>query len=157
MAFSLVGLVVQALTYEALSDWVIKDLGVNMNASIQAAFANKYSTCVIAIPANPLAPAARAAPTAEQLALFSSEAKNRYGELKDVFFISKVGDGGMFNVAMTAAITLRFTNRETTGSAIFQLIPQNNQWIPATRLIELTVDDSTLGDLILAPAPAPTP
>ena len=63
----------------------------------------------------------------------------------------------MFDVAMTAAITLRFTNRETTGSAMFQLIPQNNQWIPGTRLIELTVDDSTLGDLILAPAPAPTP
>lgn len=157
MALSLVGLVVQALTYEALSEWVMKDLGVNMNENIQAAFANKYSTCVIAIPANPLAPAARAAPTAEQLELFSSEAKKRYGELKDVFFISKVGDGGMFDVAMTAAITLRFTNRETTGSAIFQMIPQNNQWIPATRLIELTVDDSTLGDLILAPAPAPTP
>lgn len=153
LALSLVGLVVQAVTYETLSDWVLKDLGRNMNSSMQAAFANDYPKCVVAVTPNPLAPIARPAPTAEQLQVFSNLAKQRYGELRDISIISQVGDGGMFNVAMTAAITVRFTKRETTGSAVFQLVPQSDSWIPATRLIELTVDDSTLGDVVLAPTP----
>lgn len=157
MVLSFVGLIVQALTYEALSEWVLKDIGRNMNASMQAAFANEYSKCVIAITPNPLVPAARPAPTAQQLEVFSSLAKQRYGELRDISIISQVGDGGMFDVTMTAAITLRFANRETTGSVVFQMIPQSDQWIPATRLLELTVDDSTLGDLVLAPTPLPAP
>ena len=159
MVLSFVGLIVQALTYEALSEWVLKDIGRNMKASMQAAFANEYSKCVIGLTQNPLVPVARAAPTAQQLEVFSSLAKQRYGEIRDISIISQVGDGGMFDVAMTAAITLRFATRETTGSAVFQLIPQSDQWIPAARLLELTVDDSTLGDLILAPSslPAPTP
>ncbi len=159
IVLSFVGLIVQALTYQALSEWVLKDIGRNMKASMQAAFANEYSKCVIALTQNPLVPVARAAPTAQQLEVFSSLAKQRYGEIRDISIISQVGDGGMFDVAMTAAITLRFATRETTGSAVFQVIPQSDQWIPAARLLELTVDDSTLGDLILAPSslPAPTP
>lgn len=157
MVLSFVGLIVQALTYEALSEWVLKDIGRNMKASMQAAFANEYSKCVIALTQNPLVPVARPAPTAQQLEVFSSLAKQRYGEIRDIAIISQVGDGGMFDVAMTAAITLRFANRETTGSAVFQLIPQSDQWIPAARLLELTVDDSTLGDLILAPSSLPAP
>jgi hypothetical protein len=159
IVLSFVGLIVQALTYQALSEWVLKDIGRNMKASMQAAFANEYSKCVIALTQNPLVPVARPAPTAEQLQVFSSLVKQRYGELRDISIISQVVDGGMFDMAMTAAITLRFATRETTGSAVFQVIPQSDQWIPAARLLELTVDDSTLGDLILAPSslPAPTP
>ena len=157
IVLSFVGLIVQALTYQALSEWVLKDIGRNMKASMQAAFANEYSKCVIALTQNPLAPIARPAPTAEQLQVFSSLAKQRYGELRDISIISQVVDGGMFDMAMTAAITLRFATRETTGSAVFQVIPQSDQWIPAARLLELTVDDSTLGDLVLGPTPLPAP
>ena len=157
IVLSFVGLIVQALTYQALSEWVLKDIGRNMKASMQAAFADEYSKCVIALTQNPLAPIARPAPTAEQLQVFSSLAKQRYGELRDISIISQVVDGGMFDMAMTAAITLRFATRETTGSAVFQVIPQSDQWIPAARLLELTVDDSTLGDLVLGPTPLPTP
>ena len=157
IVLSFVGLIVQALTYQALSEWVLKDIGRNMKASMQAAFADEYSKCVIALTQNPLAPIARPAPTAEQLQVFSSLAKQRYGELRDISIISQVVDGGMFDMAMTAAITLRFATRETTGSAVFQVIPQSDQWIPAARLLELTVDDSTLGDLVLGPTPLPAP
>ena len=152
MILSLVGLVVQAVTLEALSDWVMKNLDRNMSASIRSAFANEYAACVIDIAPSPLSPSARPAPTAEQLKLFANEANQRYGELRDVSFVSQVGDGDMLNVAMTSAITLRFERKDATGSAVFQLVPQNAQWIPAARLIELTVDDAKLGDLVLAPA-----
>ena len=152
MILSLVGLVVQAVTLEALSDWVMKNLDRNMSASIRSAFANEYAACVIDIAPSPLSPSARPAPTAAQLKLFANEANQRYGELRDVSFVSQVGDGGMLNVAMTSAITLRFERKDATGSAVFQLVPQNAQWIPAARLIELTVDDAKLGDLVLAPA-----
>ncbi len=157
MILSLVGLVVQAITYEALSDGMMKDIDHNMKASMQAAFSNDYSKCVIAGPANPLASTPRAAPTAEQVQTFSNLAKQRYGELRDISVISLVSDGGLWNVTITAAITVRLSKRETTGSAMFQLIPQTNEWIPATRLLELTVDDPILGDLILSPTPLPTP
>ncbi|MCE9619460.1 MAG: hypothetical protein K8R92_06090 [Planctomycetes bacterium] len=153
MILSLVGLVVQAVTYEALSDWLRKSLDRSMNTCVRAAFADDYSKCVIAMAPNPLAPAARSAPTKEQLTLFAAEAAKRYGILQEVTFISQVGDGGLLDVAMTSAITLKFERRETTGSVVFQLVPQNEQWTPATRLIELTVDDSSLGDLVLAPTP----
>ncbi len=112
---------------------------------------------MIAGPANPLASTPRAAPTAEQVQTFSNLAKQRYGELRDISVISLVSDGGLWNVTITAAITVRLSKRETTGSAMFQLIPQTNEWIPATRLLELTVDDPILGDLILSPTPLPTP
>ena len=152
MILSLVGLVVQAVTLEALSDWVMKNLDRNMSASIRSAFANDHSSCVMDIAASPLAPIARPAPTAQQLSLFANQAKQRYGELQNISFVSQVGNGGMLNVVMTSAITLRFERKDATGSAVFQLVPQNAQWIPAARLIELTVDDAKLGDLVLAPA-----
>ena len=151
MILSLVGLVVQAVTLEALSDWFMKNLDRNMSASIRSAFANDHSSCVMDIAASPLAPIARPAPTAQQLSLFANQAKQRYGELQNISFVSQVGNGGMLNVVMTSAITLRFERKDATGSAVFQLVPQNAQWIPAARLIELTVDDAKLGDLVLAP------
>ena len=127
MILSLVGLVVQAVTLEALSDWVMKNLDRNMSASIRSAFANEYAACVIDIAPSPLSPRARPAPTAAQLKLFANEANQRYGELRDVSFVSQVGDGGMLNVAMTSAITLRFERKDATGSAVFQLVPQSGR------------------------------
>jgi hypothetical protein len=157
LVLSLVGLVVQAVTYESLSNWLRRELDRSMSDSIRAAFANDYAKCVVAVPANPFAPVTRPAPTAEQLARFAEEAGRRYGSLQEVSFVSQEGDGGIFNTALTSAITLKFERRETTGSAVFQLVPRSDDMVPATRMIELTVDDAALGDLVLAPALARTP
>jgi hypothetical protein len=101
-------------------------------------------------------------PSDDELLAFGREVAERYGELERIAIISSTHSGTLLSPIREIAIVYHFEREQPLGSARFQTKVVPGQFIPQLELARLTIEDASVGDLVLGgeprqPAPDPSP
>lgn len=155
-----VALAVQIGVSLLASRWLAPAMQKRTSVALTAAIQGDHAASVPGVPdflsfAQPLP-----APSAEAMTRFSAQVRQALGELRSISQVNESVGGSAMSPTVSMPLVLEFERQSATGWARVQWVPSSDpdqrDWLPAVRVLEVEITLPDGGTAKLAPDAAPS-